>query len=93
MFALNREEVNSFFRVRAVYFYRPILNGKPALNKLPENEFFDIFLQIPDEIALKVDVPHVIRTPKFGQSLIEIRECEIKIITQIAELEIKFSDR
>jgi putative transposase len=35
----------------------------------------------------------VIRTPKFGQSLIEIRECEIKIITQIAELEIKFSDR
>ncbi|QKN24607.1 hypothetical protein [Caproicibacterium lactatifermentans] len=35
----------------------------------------------------------LIRTPKFGQSLIEIRECEIKIITQIAELEIKFSDR
>lgn len=35
----------------------------------------------------------MIRTPKFGQSLIEIRECEIKIITQIAELEIKFSDR
>jgi hypothetical protein len=37
--------------------------------------------------------PPLIRTPKFGQSLIEIRECEIKIITQIAELEIKFSDR
>ena len=37
MFALNREEVNSFFRFRASYFYRFFLDGKSALNKLLEN--------------------------------------------------------
>lgn len=50
MFALNREEVNSFFRFRATNFYRLFLDGKSALNKLFEDKFLNIFLQIPNEI-------------------------------------------